>query len=119
MVLKMGRGVYSALAAAGDDWSNKYDMPGYLAKDRLRQVARIHAVTLASGRLEQAEQVAHLLLHDDDHGLGRIALVEASLELKTTPPTDASRWLDEARALGADVQKVRDRLAKVSTAQAK
>jgi tetratricopeptide (TPR) repeat protein len=118
-VLRVGRAVYASVAVAADESDFVQEMPRLVADERLRKVARIHAVTLAAGRVDQAEQVAHLLLDDDEKGLGRVALVKASLDLETPPPADAARWLEEAKACGADTAKVRAQLAKAAAAQAK
>ena|GEM_PF-5931974 len=111
MVGRLGRVVATIAYGWADDSSYLSRIPESVSENRRREVARIHAVTLAAGRVDEAGRVADLLLADDEKGLGRVALVESSLDLEAAPPHEANRWLDEAEELGADVRKIRRRLA--------
>lgn len=74
------------------------------------KLAELYAALLVDGRVDQAAQIAQVLLCTWDDVGTRLALVMAGIEISHRA-TDASvRWLNEAEALGANVDELRKRL---------
>jgi hypothetical protein len=84
------------------------------SRQKLRtDMSRLHAAMLLAGRVDEAAEVANLLLQALDDADSRLALVRAGIDIVGRQEVSFSKWLAEAEAAGANVRVLKKRLEKL------